>query len=81
MGLDLVDFVMEIEGTFCVSLGDQTLERIRTVGDLQEWLSIASERWEHGSQELLYGIISSHLGVPASDIRPHSRFVEDLHAD
>jgi len=38
MGLDIVEFVMEVEEEFKVSISDREAERILTVGQLHAWL-------------------------------------------
>ena len=36
--LDIVDFVLEVEEEFGVTIEDEEMEEIRTVGSLVEWL-------------------------------------------
>ena len=43
--LDLVELIMEMEETFDVQIADNELEKIRTIGDVLDYLKSKSVAW------------------------------------
>ena len=90
MGLDIVEMVMEVESVFGVEIPDAVAERLRTVGDLYDYVRdqvapggvpdgagpYAGELWER-----YLDVVARETGVPRARLRPGASFVADLGLD
>lgn len=82
MGLDVVEFVIDVEDHFGILLRDDDMERIRTIGDLADVIlarirtfSVTGCPSVHAFYQLRAAIRES-LGEPGLRIRPSSRLVD-----
>ncbi len=86
MGLDLVEMVVRIEKDFDVTLRDDELVHVTTVGSLHDLLlaklhvSPSVPRAEAIWREL-QAIVVTELGVPPEAVTPTARLYEDLGAN
>lgn len=84
MGLDSVEWVMEIEEEFGIDVPDPVAETLRTVGDAVEAVvaRVDAEQWPRDRVELRIREITARLFRKKIDeVRLDSRLVEDLEAD
>jgi acyl carrier protein len=93
MGLDIVELVMEIERTFAIDIPDADAERLRTVGDMYEYLRarVEPEAWAPQPPDAdptddplwidLLDVIETETGVERERLVPGASFVEDLDLD
>lgn len=83
MGLDAVEIFLEVEKKFNVSISDAAAEKMLTVSNMVDYIFDATRV---GSQpptkDEIYSdvcdILVKYLYVKKEDIRPNSRFVQDL---
>lgn len=83
MGLDSVEWVMEIEDEFGIDVPDPVAETLRTVGDAMEVVvaRVEAERWPRERVELrVREITASQFGKRLDEVLLDSRLVEDLEA-
>jgi acyl carrier protein len=86
MGMDTIELVMAVEEQFGVQIPDEVAATLGTVGKLNAWVTAELHRLDRPrppevvSSELR-DLIASQLGVPASEVVPEARFVQDLGAD
>ncbi len=82
MGLDSVEFVMEVEQRFRLSLPDSDCENVRTVADMAE-LVIArvpgSDR--QTVMDEVRKLAADQAGMPLEHVHAHSDIVKDLGFD
>tara|TARA_Y100001933_G_scaffold221144_1_gene230810 strand:+ start:209 stop:496 length:288 start_codon:yes stop_codon:yes gene_type:complete len=95
MGLDYVELVMSIEEEFAIEIPDHEAENIATVNDVFEYLKSELEKQapepeigiaagKNSSEEIwvrLVKVICAQLNVDAKEVRPETKFVEDLGVD
>lgn len=87
MGLNMLEIAMEVEQEFDIEIPDDAAAEIRTVGDLTDWVYIAMDPknpsgWTQPRiEQTVHEIVAKQLGVKVADLRPTTRFVEDLGAD
>lgn len=87
MGLDIADFVMDMEDAFGIELVESSVP-ISTMGELRDVIlaqlskrgSVSDERKDEVWRMLLV-LIKRHTRVPRDKIRPESRIVKDLGLD
>jgi hypothetical protein len=86
MGLETVEIIMEIEDRFHVSIPDKIASTCNTVSDLQRELSTLlqqqgrqpSQALEHEIYDGIVAVIVKQTRIPASKIRPESRWIGDI---
>lgn len=89
MGLDIIEFVMRTEKVFDISLPDEELSNITTVGEFADLIHqklLVERNLKHcPSNEAVYEIIKAVLikeqGIAENSITRNARFVQDLHMD
>ena len=89
MGLDIVELVIEVETVFGVQVPDDDAARLRTVGDLYDYVarhlgpavSSTGGPYEGELWERYLEVVEREAGVDRTKLRPESRFVEDLNLD
>ncbi len=81
MGLDAIGIVMAVEDAFGIELPRDRID-VATVGEFSDYISkrVAilppDEVWK-----TVQKIVSDELNIPLSEVRPDSRWVEDLLVD
>ena len=83
MGLDSVELVMEAERLFNIELPDEKVSHIYTFGAFVDCVYDTSRSLDRRiEREEIYmtlrKMVSELLAVQERDIRPESRFIEDL---
>lgn len=84
MGLDTVEFVLEIEEEFSITISDQDAEALGVVGDIARYVTKESARQngvEVNFETALLKIIdmlSNNYGIPRQNINSVSHVVNDL---
>lgn len=84
MGLDSVEWVMEIESEFGVSVPDEVAETFHTPRDAVEWLvrQVDKDEWPRERVESRVLEISAEtFRVKIKKVRLDSHIVDDLGAD
>lgn len=84
MGLDSVEWLMEIEEEFGVDLPDPVAESLRTVGDAVDAVvaRVHAEQWPRDRVELRAREITARLfSKDLDEVRLDTRRIEDLEAD
>ncbi len=94
MGLDSVEFVMEVEDEFDLKIPDADAEQMQTVGDTVRYVAA-----QHGLdldtsksnpdemkkieavRERVYTIVAEQFGVKRDSITDETHYVDDLNAD
>lgn len=90
MGLDIVELVMQVESVFGIEIPDADASKLRTVGDLYDYLvravapEVASpdggpydgELWER-----YLDVVEAESGVVRSRLQPNASFTGDLRMD
>lgn len=87
MGLDTVELVMAIEDEFAIEIPNAEAERIRTVGDISDYVAQAvrlkmrpvpvdEEIWLRTRK-----VVIEQLGVKPERVTRTTRIIEDLGAD
>ena len=88
MGLDTVEYLMEVENAFGVILRDEDVSRCTTVGNVLEL--ILHEQAVHmpsqgpdreAIRDKLFVITGKQFGIGVDKINEGTRFTEDLGAD
>lgn len=75
---------MSVENLFKIEIPDEVAGRIRTVGDLHEFVVAELTRLDRPDvnrdivYDVLRNLICHHLGVARERVIPSARFVEDL---
>ncbi|HOX06121.1 MAG TPA: hypothetical protein PK280_06945 [Planctomycetota bacterium] len=90
MGLDIAEFVMDVEDEFDIEIPDD-LQKISTVGDFVDWLckhlnerkpAVDGMSWSRESvRPRVIRVVAKHTPVPADRISDEMRFVQDLELD
>ncbi len=81
MSMDMMEFVMEIEDTFGVTIPDEDYEHLKTVGSLAEYIvqrspdSRPDDVWK-----AVQRLVCEHFVIPP-EVVPNARWVEDLKLD
>ncbi|MBS0260752.1 MAG: hypothetical protein JSS02_02250 [Planctomycetes bacterium] len=79
MGLDMTAFVMEIEETFGISIPDKDYQDLDTVGALSDYVARQYRVAEPDDVwQTVRRITSEHFNIPPAEIKPTSRWGEDL---
>jgi acyl carrier protein len=79
MSLDMTDFVMQVEETYGFEIPDEDYESLKTVGLLCEYIRKRSPQSDPTViLETVRNMISEHFLIPADEINPESRWIEDL---
>ena len=87
MGLDTVEFVIDLEKEYSISISDQDAEKLGIVGDIARYIvseSMAQNGQEVAFESVLLGIIDllvNNYGVPRQNISSISHVVDDLGLD
>jgi len=87
MGLDGVELVISVEKHFNITIHDSVAEKLRTVGDLHDFVVRDLRRLQRKDVdpavvfEQLRELIAYHLGVKRERVVPGARFVQDLDLD
>jgi acyl carrier protein len=81
MGLDAVEIIMRLEDEFGIEIPEASVE-LKTVGELSTWLA---ERSPHRRSTEVWRtvqrIVAECLCLSDSEVRPESRWIEDLCVD
>ena len=81
MGLDAIGIVTEVEDAFGVELPDEAME-MKTVGELSDWISRQVANYESDAVwQIVQRIVAENLNIPLAEVRPESRWIEDLLVD
>ena len=81
MGIDAVDLVMQVEEAFGIELPDDG-PSLSTVGELSEHVSKRVENYAPDAVwEIVQRIVAESLNIPLAEVRPNSRWIEDLMVD
>jgi len=79
MSLDMTEFIMQIEETYGFEIPDRDYESLKTVGLLCEYIQKRSPQPEPDEVlETVRKMISEHFVIPVDEIKPESRWIEDL---
>jgi acyl carrier protein len=90
MGLDIVELVMGVEAAFRVEVPDADAERLRTVGDLYDFVrdrvapdgsTGAAGPYAGALWERYVDVVARETGVPRDRLRPRASLVADLGLD
>ena len=93
MGLDIVELVMEIEQFFAIDIPDADAERLRTVGEMYEYLRarVEPDVWPPPPPNTdpmddplwtdLLDVIEKETGVERERLVPGASFIDDLDLD
>lgn len=83
MGLDSVEFVMDVEKEFGISIPDQDAEKLETMALLATYLTgrIGSRVNADDIWARLVRILVERYKVPLGDIVPEARLVKDFGFD
>jgi acyl carrier protein len=86
VGLDAVELVMQIEEEFDIAIADHDAETMRTVGDLYNGILRQLDRTGSSANkeevwQKLVKIVSRLLRIRPEDVRPSTRFIDDLRID
>ena len=79
MGLDLVEFVMEIEAEFELTIPDAEASKLLTLGDLHAWVLARSERSANdpsGTWLRIVELAEAQFDVPGARMTPQTRMLE-----
>jgi acyl carrier protein len=86
MGLDTVEFVMQVEKTFAITIPDHEAEKMVTVGALHDFVMQATDAdgraldsdqvWDQITE-----ILTEDYGVPRAKITRDAGFIRDLGLD
>lgn len=84
MGLDVVEFVLEVEDEFQIRIPDDAYADVATVGVLCDWIVVTVER-ERGERldrqtvlDRIRRIVCDFMHLPESDVSWDSTFIDDL---
>lgn len=81
MGLEMVEYIMEVEEEFRIKIPDDVSWELRTIGEMADYV-VSQGGWTRGRVvQLLREIASNQSGLPLEQLRENSRFVEDLGFD
>ena len=87
MGLDTVELVIAIEDEFGIQIPDAVAANMFTPNDVADFVIGLVEqgdepaKWTRaGALARILEITAKILGVPRTDVLPHSRFIDDLNA-
>ncbi|MCE9547006.1 MAG: hypothetical protein K8T25_16145 [Planctomycetia bacterium] len=90
MGLDIMELVMEVEDEFCIAIPDEVAQRVRTVGDIYDYVLEQKSRPIDplnmmpaiGSPDevwqKLQALFVNQLGVSPEQVTPEADIVKDL---
>jgi hypothetical protein len=86
MGLETVEIVLDIEDRFKISIPDAAASQCNTVIDLQrEVIKLLEQRGREAGEQLdrevwegIVAVIVKQTGIPASKIRPESKWIGDI---
>ncbi len=85
MGLDLIEMTMRVEEEFEITIPDKAAEKIKTPGQLVQYLMgrpEVGEKWSRDYVHLsVWMIIEDELTINKEDFNDDSRFIEDMGAD
>jgi acyl carrier protein len=90
LGLDIVEMVIEIETVFGVPIPDVDAARLRTVGDLYDYIvarllptdvGMGSGPYAGDLWERYLDVLEREIGTYRAELKPEARFVEDLRMD
>lgn len=86
MGLDTVELVLAIEEEFGIELANDELAECYTVGQLGNIIRkklLASQKQfdAFDTWQRMTRIIAEHRSIPADNLKPEMKFVDDLHMD
>ena len=82
MSLDMTEFVMQVEDTYGFEIPNEDYESLKTVGLLCEYIQKRTSQSDRSAiLETVRKLISQHFNIPADQIKPESRWVEDLGLD
>ena len=97
MGLDTVELVMEIERAFAIEIPDAAAERLRTVGEMYQYVRahVSPDDWPPVAPgrdpvldpvfdpvwQLLLDVIEKETGVERRRLVPSASFIDDLNLD
>lgn len=82
MGLDSVQIIVDTENCFGIEIDNQAAEKMRTVGDLVDyvWDHIEHKDTKACLTQILFfrlrGFFSMHLNIDPSQFKPHTHFPE-----
>jgi acyl carrier protein len=80
VGIDQFEFVLDMERTFGMEIPDEIAQRIRTVGELAEYVAGRSPgAWTREKAfEAVRRLVCEHFGFEPAQVRMDSRFAQDL---
>ena len=87
MGLDTVEFILEVEDEFSIRIPDSEATNIRTVGELAQFVvKLVTEEYAidlsyENVFEKLKEILVNKYAVDQEIITPNAQFVRDLRLD
>jgi len=79
MSLDMMDFVMQVEETYGFEIPAEDYEFLKTVSLLCEYIQKRSPQSDPAAiLETVRKMISENTFIPIAEIKPESRWIEDL---
>ncbi len=79
MGLEIVAVIMRVEEEFELEIPDEDAERLATVGAMADYVAgIIPWRGREEIMQRVRVVVADEVSMPLEQVRPESRFVEDL---
>jgi hypothetical protein len=82
MSMDMMQFVLEVEDTFDVTISDTDYEHLGTVGALVDYIA---QRCPGSKPDEIFRTVQrltwEHFSIPPEEVVPTARWVEDLKLD
>jgi len=82
MGLDPVRLILAIEDEFGTRIPDEDYEALKTVGLLRDYILRRCSRSDSEAVfKTIQRLVNEELLIPIDEIKPESRWIEDLKLD
>lgn len=81
MGLEVVEFIIRVEETFGIAIKDSETEKVRTIGDLEQFMIHRLEteqRSSKGVYEAIIRVLVEEFDREPTGLNRQTGFVDDL---